>query len=290
MAPAEGADEVESEGGLPRPVGTEDGDALAPGHDQVDAGEGVGAVGPGVAQVLDVHRGLVAPVGGVGDAGAAAESSAGPFAAGGGVGRGLVGRPPGPPAAGGVAGVGRGDDERRAHLLLVAGEPDPVGADVAVHADVALAGLPVALDHEVGQAGVGAEVGGDGDGHVGMGVGPRGGVGGDAVDERALEQEQGDDGDGLRPQGAGPVEGVVEVGAGHGHEGGVDGAEAAAVLEEAGELHEVGAGVGVGGAPSDDDDGVALGGRQALEGGAGPVLGHVEDGGVDAQVAGEPEA
>ena len=47
--------------------------------------------------------GCVAPVGGGGDAGAAAEAPAGAFAAGGGVGRGLVGRPPGPPAAGGVA-------------------------------------------------------------------------------------------------------------------------------------------------------------------------------------------
>ena len=112
----------------------------------------------------------------------------------------------------------------------------------------------------------------------------------DAVDEDAPEQEQGDDGDRLRAQAAGPVEGVVEVGPGHGHEGGVDRAQAPPVLQQAGELHEVGAGVGVGGAPSDEDDRGALGGGQALEGGAGPVLGHVEDGGVDAEVAGQAEA
>ena len=117
----------------------------------------------------------------------------------------------------------------------------------------------------------------------------------DAVDQDAAEQQERHDGDGVGAQQAGPLQGVLDAGPGHGHERGLDATQAPAVLQQAGELHEVGAGVGVGGAPTDEHDCGSVrvwvvGVGQPFEGGAGSVLGDVEHRRVEADVAGQPEA
>ena len=102
----EGADEVQHERGLARAVRSEEGDALADADAQVDAVEGRGAVGPGVAQVDDVDRPGSSDGGGVGMPRRRPRPSRGRLALLGRLGRGLVGGPPGAPATGRVLAAG----------------------------------------------------------------------------------------------------------------------------------------------------------------------------------------
>ncbi len=147
-------------------------------------------------------------------------------------------------------------------------------------------GLGVALGHQVGEAGVGSE-------------GPRGGDGRrpgaprptPAPARRCGRPARPGTGTAARPRrgrrrGGGRGRAHRQRRAGHGDEGRLDVAQPPAVAQQAGELDEVGAGVGVGRSRARP---ARRSRRLAAHRLPGPVLGDVEDGGVDAEVAGEPE-
>src|SRR5215212_4770935 len=91
----------------------------------------------------------------------------------------------------GVVVGGRGG----ANLLLEAGESDAVDADVAVHADVALKRLAVALEYEIRDPRVGTEVASVADLEAGVLSGEPLGLFPDAPLQDAGEEEVGEDGD-----------------------------------------------------------------------------------------------
>ena len=76
-------------------------------------------------------------------------------------------------------------------LLLVPGDRDPVDAAVAIHAGLALDRLPVALEHELCEAGIGAEVRAVADVHVRMVGRPRVGLVVDAIHEAGAKTAAG---------------------------------------------------------------------------------------------------
>src|SRR5947207_6948915 len=117
-------------------------------------------------------------------------------------------------------------------LLLVPGDRDPVDAAVAIHAGLALDRLLVALEHQLGEAGIGAEVRAVTDRDVRMAGGPRVGLVVDAVHEDAGEQEVGHDGDGRRAEATASFQRVRHRRGRQRDECGLDEPQPARVLEE----------------------------------------------------------
>jgi hypothetical protein len=245
---------VQGERGLAAAVRAQHGDPLAVLHHEVHAGEGLRAVGEGVGEAGDPQRRPAGPGGG-GRPGPAAQAAPRPFPP---LGRPLgvlVGGPAGPPAA--WLPVGRGERQGRPQLLLEPREPDAVDAEVAVHPDVTGDGLAMALDDERRQPRVGAQVVAHHDDDVRVGLRPAPGPFDDPVHEHAGEEEQRHHGDAGGPEPAALVERLLDVRVAHRREGGLDRPQTSAVLQQAGQLHHVGAGIRVGGPPAHEHDGLA---------------------------------
>ena len=147
----------------------------------------------------------------------------------------------------------------------------------------------MAFEHEPREARVGAEVGGAA--HVDLGVlgGPVLRLAVDARHEDAGEEQQRRDDDRARAQAPAALQRARHVGLCDRDEGGLDRAQPAPVGQQAPELEEVAARVGVAGAAADEHDrhvaGVVLADR-----GANAILDHRQHDGVDAEVAPHPEA
>ncbi len=146
----------------------------------------------------------------------------------------------------------------------------------------------MALEHEPRETRVGAEVGGGA--HVDLGVlgRPVLRLAVDAGHQHAREEQQRRDDDRPGAQPAAALERARHVGAGDRDEGRLDRAEAAPVGEQAPELEEVAAGIGVAGAAAHEHD-ADLGGVGLADGRADAVLDHRQHDGVDAEVAGHAE-
>jgi hypothetical protein len=142
----------------------------------------------------------------------------------------------------------------------------------------------VALEHQPRQARVGAEVGGGADVDLGVLGRPVLSLAVDARHEHAGEEQQRRDDDRARAEPAAALQRPGHVGARDRDEGGLDRAEAAAVGEQASELEEVAAGVGVAGAAAHQHD-PDLGRVGLAEGRADAVLDHGEHDGVYPEVA-----
>ena len=182
----------------------------------------------------------------------------------------------------------RGQRDRCTDLRLVARELHPVRAQVAVHPDVPVDGLPVALEHQRGQPGVGPEVRRTPHVHLGMLGSPGRCLVVDAVQEHAGEQEERGDDDGARPQQPQPLQYVGHPGGGHRDEARLDHAQAAPVGEQPSDLPQVRAGVRIARPASDQRDSELL--RIGIVGRVpDPVGRDVQHSRLDAQVPGQPE-
>ena len=184
--------------------------------------------------------------------------------------------------------VGRQRD-RHPDLVLVGGQAHAVGAEVAVHAHVAEHGLAVALEHEPREARVGAEVGGGADVDLGVLGRPVLRLAVDAGHEHAGEEQQRGDDDRAGSQQAAALERAGHVGPGDRHEGRLDRPEAASVGEQAPELEEVAAGVGVARAAAHEYD-ADLGWVVLADRRADAVLDDRQHDRIDAEVAAHAEA
>ena len=147
----------------------------------------------------------------------------------------------------------------------------------------------MALEHQPRQARVGAEVRGGADVDLGVLGRPVLGLAVDAGHEHAGEEQQRGDDDRAGAQPAAALERTGDVGAGDRDEGRLDRAEAAPVGEQAPELEEVAAGVGVARAAAHEHD-ADLGRVVLADGRADAVLDDGQHDRIDAEVAAHAEA
>ncbi len=155
-------------------------------------------------------------------------------------------------------------------------------ADVAVHPYVSAYGLMVTLHEQVHYLFVRPEVAGVGDGDPGVFGGELLAPMSDAFFEDAGEEEVGEDGDPPDAQLLEAFQPLGDVRRGHANVRGLHHRVRAPLVEEARDLGEVGVGVGVRGAATDDEDGslvfLLLG-----DGGGDPLVHKGEELGPDAE-------
>ena len=271
---------------LPAPLGPSTATRSPDGHLQVDAGERRAAVGIGEAQPAHVER-RRRPRGHL-DARARAAARDGAARARSG--------PAARASAGGAALAARRrvavrrQRDRHPDLVLVGGQAHAVGAQVAVHAHVAeRRPRGGARARAAARRGSGPRWAAARDVDLGVLGGPVLRLAVDARHEHAGEEQQRRDDDRARAEPAAALQGARHVGPGDRDEGGLDRAEAAPVGEQAPELEEVAAGVGVARAAAHEHD-ADLGRVVLADGRADAVLDDRQHDRIDAEVAAHAEA
>jgi hypothetical protein len=144
-----------------------------------------------------------------------------------------------------------------ADLVLEAGQGDAVRAGVAVHPQVTAVDLGPPLEDDTRQRVTRADQVGGADVDVRVLGGPRPGLRADPVGQHPGEQEPGQHDDPPEAQAQGAVQPGRHRRLGERHEGRLDRADRATLLQQAGGLRDLGVGVGIGRAAADQHDGRA---------------------------------